>query len=252
MSNPDIQILAQMSSHVVEICGSVNGLSTLLGAVIVSINHYQGYTNKLLLIGVASLTCAAVVPPLINLLLPAHDLAAAALGLSAALPLAIGGFWGFFLPMRIVFQGNRVGAKGVCFANLLFFIPFSWHLALWIATIPKVTRQLSKLVLGDNCPVELTSVREHTLRLLAMLKQAGVNKATARITKALDKHVTSDVLLQKYEQVLERIMFDFELPSEVGDEVRTLITEIRASRSKFELQSEHGAQPTISQFKSVD
>ncbi|MFA6557787.1 MAG: hypothetical protein WCT03_15325, partial [Candidatus Obscuribacterales bacterium] len=208
MSNPDIQTVAQFGSVIVEICGAVNGISALLGAVIVSINHYHGYTNKLLLIGVASLTCAAVVPPLINLLLPSHDLAAAALGLSAALPLAIGGFWGFFLPMRIVFQGNRVGAKGVCIANLLFFIPFSWHLALWIATIPKVTRQLSKLVWGDNCPVELISVREHTDQLLVMLKQVGASKATARITKSLDKHVTSDVLLKNYEEALGRLMFD--------------------------------------------
>jgi len=252
MSNPDIQTVAQFGSVIVEICGAVNGISALLGAVIVSINHYHGYTNKLLLIGVASLTCAAVVPPLINLLFPLHELAAAALGLTVALPLVIGGFWGFFLPMRIVFQGNRVGATGVCTANLMFLIPFTWHLALWMATAPKVTRQLSKLVWGDSCPVELISVREHTLRVLAMLKQVGANKAASRITVALDKNLASDVLLQKYEQVLERIMFDFELPSEVGDEVRTLITEIRSSRSKFELQSEHGTQLTINKFTSVD
>ena len=230
MSDPNIQILAQIASRVVEICGAVNGLSTLLGAVIVSINHYQGYTNKLLLIGVASLTCAAVVPPLINLLLPTHEIAAAAIGVSVCLPLVVGGFWGFFLPIRIVFQGNRVGAQGVCIANLLFFIPFSWHLALWIATIPKVTKQLSKLILAENCPVELISVREHTERLLVMLKQAGADKASARIRGALDKHVTNDVLLRNYEQALGRMLFDFDLADDIADEVRGLLAEIRSTQ----------------------
>lgn len=230
MSDPNIQALAQIASNVVEICGAVNGVSTLLGAVIVSINHYQGYTNKLLLIGVASLTCAAVVPPLINLLVPVHDLAAAAIGLSACLPLVVGGFWGFFLPMRIVLQGNRVGATRVFAANLLILIPFSWHLALWWATKPQVTRQLSKLLLGVSCPTELLSIREHTNKVQAMLQQAGVNKASKRIDGALDKHVAGDVLLRNYEQALDRMLFDFELPDDIADEVRDLLAEIRSTQ----------------------
>ena len=72
----------------------------MLGAILVSINHYQGYTNKLLLVGVASLTSAAVVPQLIDLLLPTNELAAAAVGVTVCVPLVVGGFWGFYLSIN--------------------------------------------------------------------------------------------------------------------------------------------------------
>jgi MFS family permease len=229
MGDLDFRMLAQIATNLIEICGAVNGISTLLGAVITSINHYQRYTNKLLLIGVASCICAAVVPALISLLLPTNALAAAVMGTIVCVPLVLGGFWGFFLPMRIAFHGNRVGTKRIFAANLLLFIPFSWHLALWWATKPEVTWRLSQLALEENCPLEILAVHERTKRILEMLRQAGETKACERVEGALGKRVAADSLLRNLEQVLDRIMFDFELPDDIGDEIRGLTAEIRST-----------------------
>ena len=180
----------------------------------------------------ASSICAAVVPALISLLLPTNALAAAAMGAIVCVPLVLGGFWGFFLPMRIAFQLNHVDTIRIFVANLFLFVPFSWHLALWWATKPKVTRRMSQLVLDENCPAGVLAVHEHTKRVLEMLNQAGENKAGERVKVALDKPAAADHLLRNLEKVLDRIMFDFELPDDIGDEIRGLTAEIRSTQDE--------------------
>ncbi|GEM_PF-3354876 len=228
MSDLDFRMLARIATNLIEICGAVNGFSALLGAVITSINHYQSYTTKLLFLGVASSICAVVVPALISLLLPTNALAAAVMGALVCVPLVLGGFWGFFLPMRIAFQLKHVDTIRVFAANLFLFVPFSWHLALWWATKPQPTLRLSQLVLEDNCSAEVLAVHEHTRRVLVMLQDVGAHKASKRIEGALNKPAAADLLLRNLEQVLDRIMFDFELPDDIGDEIRGLTAEIRS------------------------
>jgi hypothetical protein len=226
MNNEDIQILANIASNCVEICSTV-GSNALLGAAVVAINRYHLYTKKLLFLGVASLAAGAALPPLIQQCAKTNEIIAAVIGLVASLLLMGGLVWCFFLPMKIAKIRNHAHLKAIVALNLLLVVPFSWNLALWWATIPQ-----RKLIANPSeyySPAVL-AICEHADRAVKILVEGGFKKTSEKVRFALIKDVTGEELLLRLDQVLDRLTFDFELPDEIADEIRSLSGEIRAAQ----------------------
>ena len=242
MNNQDIQDWAITAASGLQICSSIIGVWALLGALIVNYHRYYLYVNKLMIVGVASLLFGAVIPGLVNLYLEQdHEIWLGIIGWIALLAIAYGGIWGFFLPMRIAFQRRHAHIRAIIIVNLIFFLPFTWHFALWWATKPnrkKVDKQ--DIQSGEITEPQLLGVLDHTDKILKMLEQAGQKKACAKIRVALEKQDASHIFLVNLDQAMDRIMFDFKLPDEISDEIRGLSVQIRATQ----LEPEH-ISPTI-------
>jgi hypothetical protein len=225
MNKVDIQIIAKIASNCGEIA-SVVGFNSLLGAAAAAINRYHPYTKKLLFWGIISLAVGTASPVLILECAKMNELAAGVVGLVTASVLMFGSIWCFFLPMKIAKQRNHAHLKAIVGLNLLLLVPFTWLLALWWATIPQ-----RKLITNPEffSPAVL-AICERADETLKMLDEAGFKKASKRLRMALVKDVEGDKLLLRLTQVLDRLMFDFELPDAIADNLRSLSEEIHAAQ----------------------
>lgn len=233
MSDPNIVCLAQIASNGVAICGDINGVTSLIGALIIYFNRNQLYANKLLMLGVSSLTLGVVIPPLIKLLLPDQDLAAAILGLGFFLPLAAGGIWSFMLPARLWKLSNpNVSNTALAFLLGAQIFPFGWHLALWWLTKPKKEQVFGLVASGDSSP-ELRRICGRTTAVMKMLQQANEKEAAARLYTIMCKEAPAGQFYLNLNKALDRILFDCSPPENIADEIRALTEEIsQAQRSQ--------------------
>jgi hypothetical protein len=232
MSDPNIQALLAIASNGVCFCGHANGVSTLIGALIVSANRYPGYTQKLLLFGAASETLGFVVPALVDNFGETHEIEALALGWVALIPLIACGIWSFLVPRRIVKKRYPQNGRAILGATLMPFVPLGWHIALWMATKPAGGGKFSQTPDEESYSRELLSVRDRAKRLLPLLEQAGLKMAADRVYEVLDKHTPGDELMIKLDTTLDRLMFDFEVPEDLANEIRAVTEESRRAQQK--------------------
>jgi len=226
MNSEDTQILAKIAINCVEICSAV-GTNALLGAIVIAINRYHSNGKTLFAVGVVSLATGLSLPPLMEQCAKTNELAAAAIGLATASVLLIGQVWCFFLPMKIAKFRNHAHVKAIIVLNLLFFVPLSWLLALWWATRPE--KELIANPAEYYSPAVL-AICEQADRIAKLLADAGFAKASEKICVSSRQDVAGDALLLRLDQSLSRLLFDFELPDAMADDVRSLSEEVATAQ----------------------
>jgi len=226
MNSENTQILASIATNCVEICSTV-GTNVLIGAIIVAINRYHPYTKKLIVVGVFSLATGIALPPLMEQCAKTNPLASAAISLVVSSTLMIWSVMYLFLPMKIAKQRNHAHVKAITVLNALFFVPFSWELALWWATKPE-----KKLIANpaEYYSPSVLAICERADGAAKILADTGFAKASEKIRISARKDVSGDALLLRLDQSLSRLLFDFELPDAIADDVRSLSEEIAAAQ----------------------
>jgi hypothetical protein len=226
MNSENLQTLAKIASNCVEISSAL-GVNLLLGVAVVAVNRYHRHTIELLCWGLASLLGGAILPGVIQHFLSSNEVAAAAIAIFAAFVLIGGVIWFFFLPMQIARYRNHAHLKAIIALNLLLLVPFAWHLALWWATVPH-KREIANP--ADYYSAKVMAICQHADMTVHKLNTAGFKKAGKKVQFAARKDVSERELLVRLTHVLDRLMFDFQLPEALADEVRGLSAEIEAAQ----------------------